>query len=64
MLDDISQIERIRQMPTEGPMCDLLWSDPDDRLGKIQLINLKDGEFLLEELVLPSAKIFQRSSAT
>jgi len=32
-LDQIRQLDRIQEMPQEGPMCDLLWSDPDDRCG-------------------------------
>lgn len=32
-LDDIRQLDRIQEVPHEGPMCDLLWSDPDDRCG-------------------------------
>ncbi|PKK16767.1 serine/threonine-protein phosphatase 5 [Columba livia] len=29
-LDDIRKIERNRQPPDSGPMCDLLWSDPHE----------------------------------
>jgi len=32
-LDNIRQLDRIQEVPHEGPMCDLLWSDPDDRCG-------------------------------
>eukprot|EP00927_Polykrikos_kofoidii_P062413 TRINITY_DN57227_c0_g1_i1.p1 TRINITY_DN57227_c0_g1~~TRINITY_DN57227_c0_g1_i1.p1 ORF type:complete len:305 (-),score=43.58 TRINITY_DN57227_c0_g1_i1:68-982(-) len=32
-LDEVRKIDRIQEVPHEGPMCDLLWSDPDDRLG-------------------------------
>lgn len=32
-LDDVRKIDRIQEVPHEGPMCDLLWSDPDDRMG-------------------------------
>ncbi|KAI6208836.1 Serine/threonine-protein phosphatase [Aphelenchoides besseyi] len=32
-LDHIRSLERIQEVPHEGPMCDLLWSDPDDRGG-------------------------------
>jgi len=32
-LDKIRQLDRIQEMPHEGPMCDLLWSDPDERAG-------------------------------
>ncbi|KAI5868423.1 serine/threonine-protein phosphatase pp2a catalytic subunit [Durotheca rogersii] len=32
-LDNIRGLERTQEVPHEGPMCDLLWSDPDDRCG-------------------------------
>eukprot|EP01095_Lingulamoeba_sp_RSL-Kostka_P007019 TRINITY_DN2219_c1_g1_i1.p1 TRINITY_DN2219_c1_g1~~TRINITY_DN2219_c1_g1_i1.p1 ORF type:complete len:308 (+),score=98.21 TRINITY_DN2219_c1_g1_i1:145-1068(+) len=32
-LDHIRAIDRVQEVPHEGPMCDLLWSDPDDRSG-------------------------------
>ena len=32
-LDQIRQLDRVQEVPHEGPMCDLLWSDPDDRTG-------------------------------
>jgi len=32
-LDQIRALDRIQEVPHEGPMCDLLWSDPDNRSG-------------------------------
>jgi serine/threonine-protein phosphatase 2A catalytic subunit len=32
-LDHVRQLDRVQEVPHEGPMCDLLWSDPDDRVG-------------------------------
>lgn len=32
-LDQINRLHRFEEVPHEGPMCDLLWSDPDDRMG-------------------------------
>lgn len=32
-LDHIRALDRVQEVPHEGPMCDLLWSDPDDRSG-------------------------------
>eukprot|EP01068_Selenidium_serpulae_P005455 Selendium_serpulae@DN4032_c0_g1_i2.p1 len=32
-LDFVRRIDRFTEVPHEGPMCDLLWSDPDDRYG-------------------------------
>ncbi|KAH7859544.1 hypothetical protein Vadar_002398 [Vaccinium darrowii] len=32
-LDHICNFDHVQEVPHEGPMCDLLWSDPDDRCG-------------------------------
>ena len=32
-MDNIRALKRFQEVPHEGPMCDLLWSDPDDRAG-------------------------------
>ncbi|KAF0987274.1 hypothetical protein HZS_7311, partial [Henneguya salminicola] len=32
-LDGIRSLDRVQEVPHEGPMCDLLWSDPEDRNG-------------------------------
>jgi serine/threonine-protein phosphatase 2A catalytic subunit len=31
-LEHIRELGRTQEVPHEGPMCDLLWSDPDDRV--------------------------------
>jgi len=30
-LDSVRSLDRVQEVPHEGPMCDLLWSDPDER---------------------------------
>jgi serine/threonine-protein phosphatase 2A catalytic subunit len=30
-LDHARDLDRVQEVPHEGPMCDLVWSDPDDR---------------------------------
>jgi len=30
-LDHARLLDRVQEVPHEGPMCDLVWSDPDDR---------------------------------
>ena len=32
-LDDIRLIDRKQEVPHEGPMCDMMWSDPEDIQG-------------------------------
>jgi len=32
-LDNVRALDRVQEVPHEGPMCDLLWSDPDERSG-------------------------------
>jgi len=32
-LDNVRALDRFNEVPHEGPICDLIWSDPDDRVG-------------------------------
>lgn len=32
-LDHIRKLDRVQEVPHEGAICDLLWSDPDERCG-------------------------------
>jgi serine/threonine-protein phosphatase 2A catalytic subunit len=40
---DIEQIERHRELPHKGPMCDLVWSDPVASVGYRP--SLRDAEY-------------------
>lgn len=55
-LDHIRALDRLQEVPHEGPMCDLLWSDPDDRfviylrflaLNCTQLYSMKENKLKL-----------------
>merc|ERR1712029_296094 len=54
-LDHIRSLDRLQEVPHEGPMCDLLWSDPDDRGGWGISPGVPD---------TPSVKTFQRRLTT
>ena len=33
-LDQVQVLERVQEIPHQGPYCDLMWSDPEDITGK------------------------------
>ena len=39
-LDHARDLDRVQEVPHEGPMCDLVWSDPDDRCVSLLLLLL------------------------
>jgi len=70
-LDHIRQLDRVQEVPHEGPMCDLLWSDPDDRYvnklhSKLSIhqyhLSGADGAYPPEEQGLHSDKTYQNNS--
>jgi len=38
-LDDIRNIDRFREPPTHGLMCDILWSDPVEHFGQEKMMD-------------------------
>jgi hypothetical protein len=68
-LDHIRQLDRVQEVPHEGPMCDLLWSDPDDRKGwgispRFHLLPCLLSDSLLGALATPLAQISPKCSTT
>lgn len=41
-IDEIRSIDRKQEVPHEGPMCDLLWSDPDESLNDVTSPTIDD----------------------
>jgi len=35
-IDEIKLIDRIQEIPHDGPMCGLLWSDPDEHIDSFK----------------------------
>jgi diadenosine tetraphosphatase ApaH/serine/threonine PP2A family protein phosphatase len=48
-IDEIRAINRKQEVPHEGVMCDLMWSDPDGTIYAYRLQISKDGTQALEE---------------
>ncbi|KAJ8560860.1 hypothetical protein K7X08_027050 [Anisodus acutangulus] len=53
--DDVRSFDRVQEVPHEGSMCDLLWSDPDDRWVGVSHLGVLD---------IPVAKIYRSSLTT
>ena len=43
-IDDISKIDRFKEPPAYGQMCDLLWSDPHEDYSTLEKMNLESYE--------------------
>lgn len=50
-LDQIRTIDRKQEVPHDGPMCDLLWSDPE---GKLYSSIIKSAETILKKMKFSS----------
>ena len=37
-IDQVKSFDRFAEVPQEGPICDLLWSDPDEKPGKLNVL--------------------------
>merc|ERR1739848_101919 len=57
-LEDIANIDRVIEVPSEGPMCDLLWSDPSEDVEEWYL-NTRGAGF---QFGLPQADEFYRTN--
>ena len=51
-IDQIQDLSRIMEPPHEGPMCDLMWSDPDDDIQAATAM-IRTSLVLLFSLVIP-----------
>lgn len=71
----IRDLDRVQEVPHEGPMCDLLWSNPDDRcrwsipprgagyiLGQVYKVSWRILHIHVSEMVLPERHFARKLS--
>ncbi|KOB71998.1 Serine/threonine-protein phosphatase [Operophtera brumata] len=51
-LDQIRTIDRKQEVPHDGPMCDLLWSDPEDMICRAHQLVMEGYKWHFNETVL------------